>query len=98
MAIRSCTSFRSIVKVVTPRREMQEIGITTLRMMKFGWRLTHARRWTAQKRRLFVAPTWLGLGLGLGLRLEWVRVRVKGRVKGRIRVRVRVRVEVASRL
>ena len=65
MAIRSCTSFRSIVKVVTPRREMQAIGITTLRMMKFGWRLTHARRWTAQKRRLLVAPTWLGSGSGL---------------------------------
>ena len=67
MAIRSCTSFRSIVKVVTPRREMQAIGVTTLRMMKLGWRLTHARTCTAQKRRLLVAPTWLGRGLGLGL-------------------------------
>jgi hypothetical protein len=43
---------------------MQAIGVTTLRMMKLGWRLTHARTCTAQTRRLLVAPTWLGRGSG----------------------------------
>ena len=57
MAIRSCTSSRGSVKVVTPRKEMHAIGTTTLSTMKSGRRLTHARRWTAQKRRLVVAPT-----------------------------------------